>query len=388
VVHTDLNVLNSIDNPQGSAILILGVESSFSKSEAVAVRGFVENGGTLVLADDTGAFTKDLFVELFDTPSFWDQYIGYHDEGYTYRVQPGVVRDITYDRAPDFVVEKAYIGTTEYKLTFNAPASLKILEEVSMDEVAYDPQADLGFNVMCETTEFSWVDTDGNGARDPNEKNGYLPLIISMPYNSGNVVLCSDPGLFINENWNRSQNAPFLLDLLNLTVDKDRGFVFLDNSKHFQDSFIGNSAVSLLTWSLLPANDRYNYIIWVVLILLALFVLIKVDVLPRRSHISIVNYPWLARFKNPFIQHSDYLWMRSVFLEKVRILTGFEKEDFYRLSREELEALVYDPALIRFLFDSSKAPVEFKEEKGKPTYYEEISARMGRWSPKEVGGEA
>ena len=74
--------------------------------------------------------------------------------------------------------------------------------------------------------------------------------------------------------------------------------------------------------------------------------------------------------------------------KKVRILTGLEKEDFYRLSREDLEALVYDPVLIRFLFDSSKAPVEFKEEKGKPTYYEEISARMGRWSPHEIGGEA
>jgi hypothetical protein len=383
VIYSTLDVLESVENPSGSIIILSGVEKDMTRSESASVKGFVENGGTLILADDTGRFANEIFEEMFDEPGFLERLDFYDFFDYTYRFNSALVRDVDYDQSPDFVMEKAIFMDREYKLTFNAPASLDILDRDSKDVIQYKPGTISDFEVFCETTDFAWRDSNSNYKRDPEEMNGFMPLIISQSYHSGQVVMISDPGLFINEMWNRSDNRRFVLDLMNASLNKEKGFVFFDNSKHFQDSFIKNSGQSLLAKSVFATSGRLTYFFWIILVIILIFVLIKVVPLLRYRHITLVNYPWLGRFRSPFVNYADYMWMRSVFLEKVRILSGAHKDKFYVLSREELEALIYDPVLIHFLFDSAAPPPQFRKQK--KNYYEEVASRMGRWRPR---GEA
>jgi len=383
VVYSTLDVLESVEKPEGSVLMIMGVEKEVSNSEIIAIQGFVENGGTLILADDSGRFSNKIFETMFDRKSFLETLDFYDFFDFTYRFDGDLVRDIEYDQSPDFITETAQRNGREYQLTFNAPSSIQILDRNSLEPVDYGPKTKSEeFEVICGTTDFAWKDGDANYRRDPHEMTGYLPLIVSTTYYAGNVHLIGDPGVFVNEMWNKTDNREFVLDLVNSSLNKQTGFVFMDNSKHFQDSLVKNSGQTLLSWSIFASSGRLTYIFWIILIVALIYVLVKVTNLKRYRHITLVNYPWLGRFRSPFVNYSDYMWMRSIFLEKVRILSGIEKDGFYTMSREELEGLIYDPVLIHYLFDSATPPPDFRGKKKKKNYYEEVASRMGRWRPR------
>lgn len=400
-IYSTMDVLESVDDPEGSVVLIIGPEKDITSSEAASLKDFVQNGGSIILADDTGKFSEKLMKELFQPSALLTEDVdnpllevlfGGERFSHSYNIDPTRVRDMSYERSPEFLVETAYLGNREYEIMFNAPASLDIIKK-SNNKPA-DLEDTYEFDLVCSTSDFAWKDENMNYKRDKQEYSGHIPLIVQVPYleswlefesNPGTIFLVSDPGIFINDMWHRGQNRMFCLDMINSSYDRDNGFIFLDTSKHFQDSFIQNSGQAAISFSVLTASSRYTFVFWVGLLIAAIFVLMKVKNLKKYNSITLVNYPWLGRFRNPFLSKADYLWMRSVYLEKVRILSGYTKDEFYTLNREELEALIYDPVIIRFLFDSPDPPPEFYRETKKVNYYEDVGRRMGKWRPRGGG---
>lgn len=157
-------------SPDGATLLVIPYLSCTS-TELEHLNYFVSRGGRLIIADDYGHGNQILeYLGLkvrFSGQILLDPLVNYKNKHF-----PRIIH-----LQPDPLTE----NTDE--LVFNHATSLT---NITAD------------NTLALASPFSFLDYNGNGAREDGEPTGPLPVISRHELGSGQVILVSDPSLFIN----------------------------------------------------------------------------------------------------------------------------------------------------------------------------------------------
>jgi hypothetical protein len=156
--------------PPGATLIVIPY-LDFNTVEMEQLHRFTSQGGRLILADDYGYGNRVLeYLGLsprFAGDALLDPLVNYKNKQFPRitRLQPDVLTEHTDN------------------LVFNHATGLA--------NVA-------GAEVLALSSPFSFLDANGNGVPEDNEPSGPLPVISRQPLGDGQVILISDPSLFIN----------------------------------------------------------------------------------------------------------------------------------------------------------------------------------------------
>lgn len=164
---------NSIDLKREGVLIVVGPDVDFSPLEIEEVRSFLEEGGTLFIADDFG-LANSLLEGLEVTGKFSDKPLG----------------DIFYCKKADFPVvariEDPQLSYGVEKLVLNIPSVITGLE--GEEEVFSSKVSVVGGN-----------------------RRSY-PILAEIRYGAGRVILLSDPDILINDM--ATENRKFIDNLV------------------------------------------------------------------------------------------------------------------------------------------------------------------------------
>ena len=177
-------------SPQG-ATLILVPYLNCTPTELEQLKGFVTQGGTLVLADDYGHGNQVLehlgLKARFSGQPLLDPLVNYRNKQFPMITHP----------------EPGPLTDNITSLVFNHATCLIT--------TASD-------NTIALSSSFSFLDLNGNGAREENEPTGPLPVISQHNLGDGQVILVSDPSLFINSMEPIEDNGSFIQNIAAATT--------------------------------------------------------------------------------------------------------------------------------------------------------------------------
>ncbi len=183
--------------PYDTSILIIGPDQEFTEGEKEFLDDFLREGGRLMLADSYG--TGNTLLEGLDTNSSF-----YSDP----------VLDLAFDKEPHFGI--AY-DVEEHELTQNVShVMLNNPTGIDKDEEAVS---------LLNSSRASWMERDGEKIRE-----GPFPLLTVEGYGEGELILVSDPSLFINSMRDKMDNDIFVQNML-LYLSEGRENMIFDESK-------------------------------------------------------------------------------------------------------------------------------------------------------------
>lgn len=165
--HTVISLPNrediSLFQPDKSAFVILGPRENFSEKDIESVKKFVNAGGLFIIADDFGTGNQ-LLDKLSASVSFSSLLL--HD-------------DINFWKNSTFPVVITDIENAS-NITMNYGTSLIIRDNST--------------NILANSSRFSWL------SRNESEggKRSYYPVMAEITSGRGEIVVISDPSIFIN----------------------------------------------------------------------------------------------------------------------------------------------------------------------------------------------
>ena len=346
-------ILETDDIPvQNTLFIAIGIEKNYTVSEAWAIYNFFLRGGKIIIADDFG-YANSLTYKAF-SPSA---------PGFGIEFYPVRLWDNTYEKNPLFV--KVPINDMNFHGTIllNEPAAMKPPPSTRPD----DPR----IKAISSPSGASWIDLNGNGKRDlnefKNEKFRGFPLIYELTQRipdkeyEGKALFISDPSLFLNEMWDRENNSEFCTHLVTYllgdeAISSGNTRVIFDESRHVPASARSMFRQTIYTYLVLLATDTNLRILTPVIVVMILLIwIIVVDNPPRLRHRFDIKHIALYNLRTPNIHPRDTDRIRALFLEKVRLTSGMNLDEFREMSAPELERMVGDNELTEFLLDWDKS---------------------------------
>jgi len=164
------SLANLPSSPTRATLLLIPYLSSIS-TELDHLNRFVSEGGRLIMADDYG-HGNEILTHLglearFSGQALLDPIVNYKNERFPriIHLQPDPLTDDIND------------------LVFNHATSLLNISDT---------------NILAMSSPFSFLDYNGDRTREPHEPTGPLPVISRHELGKGEVILISDPSVFIN----------------------------------------------------------------------------------------------------------------------------------------------------------------------------------------------
>ncbi len=346
-ILSSATILKQIEDPENYLYIAIGIEKKYSSDQVKVIFDFVNEGGTIIVADDYGFGNSVSNVVLETQESFNVGFIG----------KP--LWDENYMKNPRFI--KINVNQDESKIDFEGVILLNdptALESHKTQENWY------GRTIVSTSTK-GWIDMDGDGRHSPyieGEEMGKKPIIQEVTIGDGKAVFISDPSIFINDMWNRENNSAFAealvryllppnVNLQNVKNGTVKTIIF-DESLHIQKDMISNARQTFFQGLVIFTSDTQLAILVGILMLLFLGVtIIVIENPPDLKHKFNIDYYILNNLIETDITANDCDRIRYIFLEKLRISNGLTIEDFKELSYNELEDLIKDPDLVEFALD-------------------------------------
>lgn len=183
--------------PKGTTLIVIPYEQ-FTDSELAQLKGYVSNGGTLVLMDDYG---------------------------YGNQVLDGLGVNIRFTGQP--LLDPLYNYKNEWlpKITdfTSTPISANVSSIVFNHATSLNQTADA--TVIAQSSTFSFLDTNNNGTWETNEPTGPLPVAAYEKISQGYVVAIADPSLLINGMINLDNNQQFITNAIDIQSTNPKIFV-------------------------------------------------------------------------------------------------------------------------------------------------------------------
>jgi len=172
-------------SPDGATLLVIPYLSCTS-AELEHLNQFVSRGGNLIMADDYGhgnQILEYLGLEVrFSGQILLDPLINYKNKHF-----PRIIH-----------LQPDPLTVNTDNLVFNHATSLTNITDD---------------NTLALSSPFSFLDYNGDGTRDAGEPTGPLPVISRHGLSSGQVILVSDPSLFINSMDKIAGNDSFIRNI-------------------------------------------------------------------------------------------------------------------------------------------------------------------------------
>lgn len=182
----------------GNVAVILAPDSPYSVRESTHLREFVESGGRLVIAGEIDSRSIGLLEDI----------------GVASRFDGRMLRDErNHFKGPALPVANPI---TEHRLSRN-------IESITLNHgTALDPG---NSTVLFATSEYAYLDTDGDGVLDDTEQVDSYPVVTIQSIGEGEVIAVADSSMFINTMLERDGNRLFAGGLLS-----ERDSMYLDIS--------------------------------------------------------------------------------------------------------------------------------------------------------------
>ncbi len=236
----DIEPLDSLSgipsSPSGTSLLVIPY-LDFTSTELWQLNNFVSQGGRLIIADDYGHGNQILtYLGLkvrFSGDVLLDPLINHPNEYFPriHQFQPDPLTANTNNLVLNHATSLAHI-TADTALALSSP--------------------------------FSFLDHNGNGTREADEPAGPLPVISRHDLNSGEVILVSDPSLFINGMYMIEDNYSFIQN-----IAATSSAVYLDQS-HLAYSELHHTKSWLQQGRRLLATPTGTVVLVIAVILLSL----------------------------------------------------------------------------------------------------------------------
>ncbi|GCF12117.1 hypothetical protein Harman_00520 [Haloarcula mannanilytica] len=171
----------------GTVAVVLSPAESYSSSEQARVAEFVQNGGTLIVAEDYRPHGNTLLAAVgadarFDGRAVYDNRNYYRNSSFPEATPAG---DYPETAGVDTVVLN--YGTT-----------------VSAGDAT----------TLVNTSKYAYLDTNGNAELDNEEQLASRPVVTSESVGDGRVIAVGDPSIFVNAMLERGDNRRFVRNLL------------------------------------------------------------------------------------------------------------------------------------------------------------------------------
>ncbi len=244
--------------------------------------------------------------------------------------------------------------------------------------------------VIAKTTLDSWLDNndDGNYTIGGYEALGiqgdeqgpfpvyvrYCDSILCRSADSGRVHFVSDGSMLINSLYDpeydeeysglipSNDNRKWALDIIaeSLLIENSgtnvssNALVIFDESRHQQPTIFGDIYNLIYYLLIYFTNDWMAMVILFMILFISLEAIIirKEDPEDWRHIFRIIYYGFGDANRYEYYQKSDKI--RQVLLTRVRNLNTLSREEFDALPAVELQKMVQDPVLIRFIFEDRK----------------------------------
>ena len=181
IIATDTERYEEVD-PDGTVAFVLAPDERYDGEDRERLREFVEDGGTLVVADAFGPHGNPLLEDM----------------GASARLNGDPLRDErNYYRSPALPVatnigEHPYVARSE-GITLNHGTIVEPGEST----------------VIARSSEYGYLDHNRNRELDDEETLASYPVITTEEVGNGEVVVVSDPSVFINVMLDRPGNRAF-----------------------------------------------------------------------------------------------------------------------------------------------------------------------------------
>ena len=289
----------------------------------------------------------------------------------------------------------------DYSLLTNTPSAFEKATSYNPAERRY---------VIAKTTQDSWIDNNDDGNYSvgtyaafglAGDEQGPFPVyvrycesILCRGSETGRVHLISDGSVLINSIYDPESDSNYLtvpendnrkwaLDLIaealilndNGTSPGEHSLVIFDESRHQQPTIFGDTYNLVYYLLIYFTND------WMAMLILFLFLFVLLEaVLIRKEdpedwrHVfRVVYYGFGDAERYKYYQRPEKI--RQVLLTRVRNLNALTREEFDALPASELQGMIRDPVLVRFLFE---------ERNYRPDELVGIVRRIKQWG--EAGG--
>jgi len=179
-------------SPPGSTLILIPY-LDFTPAELEQLHTFVTQGGTLVLADDYG-FGNQILEYLGLKARFSGQVLLDPLSNYKNKWFPRIYR----------IISSSVTINTE-SLVLNHATCLTDVETG---------------DALALSSVFSFLDLNGNESWDEGEPTGPLPVISRHSLGSGQLILVSDPSIFINSMETMESNYDFVQNIAAITTSR------------------------------------------------------------------------------------------------------------------------------------------------------------------------
>jgi hypothetical protein len=183
--------LSDLPTPFPGTTLILIPYLDFAPAELGKLNSFVTGGGTLILADDYGYGNRIL------------EYLGLEA-----RFSGQVLLDPLFNYRNKWLPRISHLRASSVT---NNTESLVLNHATALIDVKAG-------DVLALSSSFSFLDLNGNQEWDQDEPTGPLPVISKHNLGNGQIILVSDPSLFINSMTGIEDNTFIIQNIAAITT--------------------------------------------------------------------------------------------------------------------------------------------------------------------------
>ena len=384
ISEIEKNSTNPTIKTNQTILVIIGVERKYSEYDSKAIYNFVQTGGKVVIAGDSGyansAFygAQDIGVQWYPvkmgdckpTNSDGDNTLigdgakaaGYADTNPS--CKPARLYDSNHwdkDIHPknnSIVIIDAEIDRMgfEGQLMMSSPSALKIQSSSNSEGLAY-------------STQNGFIDFNGNGNGGVGESTYRNPevwgeewpetygveVVAESNIGDGKVILISDTSIFTNRYYDQLQNKEFIVSLFEYLTDGKKHTIIFDESRHVQPDLVSLIYVQLFgLLGYVSSSQTLGLFFLGSIILILQLVMMRVQNPKPWRHLFNIYEGRLSRFRVPHAHYTHPETIKEIFIEKVRIENGFTREEFEMLAPSKIEELLKDPILIKFIINNEK----------------------------------
>jgi len=206
VVHLPLDSFDL--DAAGSSLIVIGPSKPFGKSEGQLVGDFVRNGGRLLLADDFGSGNS-----LLKAMNATSRFSGY------------LLMDLAFEKQPEFSV----------CFDFNRESNITNGVTAIMMNFATALEVKGNTTVVAMSSVASYQDLSGDRLRSWSDPVGPFPVIAIEHLGLGQILLFSDPSIFINSMLGQMDNELLANNTMSFIEDGTRSVFFDESHRNYFD---------------------------------------------------------------------------------------------------------------------------------------------------------
>jgi len=386
ISEIEKNSTNPTIEKNNTILVIIGVERMYTEFDSNAIYNFVKDGGSVVIADDSGYGNSAFYGEMGSLEIGVKLRTNIVQEGCAPQKSTSLTGDVIdalgYDgsgsSSPKCKPARLY-DSNHWEESIHPKNNSIVIIDADIDRDNEGHQWDFEGQLMMSapssltlqtggkaegiawSTQQAFIDYNQNGQGGKGEgtyrddQTYGVEVVAEANVGSGKVIFISDTSIFTNEYYNKLDNKEFVTSMFDYLSQGEKQTIIFDESRHIQSDLISLVYVQLFGVLGYVSNSETLGILFLgsIILLLQLVMMRVKNPLPWR-HMFNIYEGRLSRFRVPHAHYTHPETIKEIFIDKVRIDNGFSREEFEMLPSSKIEEMLKDPILIRFIVKNEK----------------------------------